>query len=104
MYTPTVRHVTHFQKPPRWKAFSHWLLNVIEQNRPYPSFVKMLSRLPEALFHFLKNQWHEEATDEQLQFLVGHVMQYLDISELPNEPNAGKMPTALVIRGLLWRS
>ena len=93
-----------FQAPPRWKAFSHWLLNIIEQNRNCASFVKVLSRLSEALYHFLLNQWHEEATNEQLAFLVSHVMQYLNISELPNEPNTGRMPTALVIRGLLWRS
>ena len=64
----------------------------------------MLSRLPEALTHFLLNQWHEEVSVEQLQVLVAYVMNYLDIQELPNEPNKGKMPTALVIRGLLWRS
>ena len=45
----------------------------------------MLSRLPEALYNFLKNQWHEEATEEQLAVLVNHIMEYLEISELPKE-------------------
>lgn len=72
-----------FQKPPVWPAFSHWLLNVIEQNRPFESFPRMLSRLPEALSNFFITQWHEEATSEQLDLLVKHIMDYLQIDELP---------------------
>ena len=89
---------------PRFKAFTHWLLNVVEQNRSCENFVKILSRLPEAIFHFLKNQWHEEATSEQLERLVALVMTHLQISNLPDQPNKGRMPTPLVIRGLLWPS
>ena len=74
-----------FQSEPRWPAFRHWLLNIVEQNVPYESFVKVLSRFPEALDNFLINQWHEKATPEQLNRLVAEVMQHLSIKELPNQ-------------------
>ncbi|KAK2185720.1 hypothetical protein NP493_225g01040 [Ridgeia piscesae] len=90
--------------PPLWPVFSHWLLNIIEQNRQYASFSKILSRLPEAFRHFFINQWHEEATPDQLDTLVTLVMDYLGLDTLPPSCCSGKHPPPLQIRGLLWRS
>ncbi|KAK2162698.1 hypothetical protein LSH36_93g03003 [Paralvinella palmiformis] len=92
-----------FQTDCRWPAFKHWLLNIIEQNRGYPSWPRTLSRLPEALNNFIINQWHDYATESQLELLVSEIKQYLKIEELPDEKSSGKHPPPLQIRGLVWR-
>ncbi|CAH1798454.1 unnamed protein product [Owenia fusiformis] len=96
--------IAKVMEPPRWQAFQYWLLNVVEQNRNCDSFNRMLSRLPEALVNFLKNQWYNTPDDAQVARLQTVVMEYLNLSELPMEPSSGRNPPCLKIRGLVWRS
>ena len=39
----------------------------------------------EVLFQFLKKQWHEEATEDQLAHLQALVMRHLELSHLPSQ-------------------
>ena len=73
------------QEEPRWPAFRHWLLNIVEQNRSHESFNRVLSRIPESLYNFLVTQWHEQASPEQIDTLVSVIMEHLGIEELPKE-------------------
>ncbi len=75
----------YFKTEPRWPAFRYWLLNIVEQNKPCESFVRVLARLPEALSNFFMTQWHEEGTTEQINSLVAVIMKHLEIEELPQE-------------------
>ena len=90
-------------KPPYEDHFRFWLLNIIEQNKNCDTFPKLLARLPEVLKHFFLKQWHEEATEEQIQKTVAMVMSYCNITELPVLPNTSKFPPPLKIRGLRGR-
>ena len=60
-------------------------MNIVEQNRAYPAWPRTLSRLPEALNNFIINQWHEQATEDQLETLVNEIKQHLGIEVLPSE-------------------
>ena len=92
------------QEPPRWQAFSYWLLNIIEQNRPFESFQRVLQNLSESLSYFLFTQWKETASQDQLGRLVEMIMEHLNLDKLPEGPQRTcKHPPALKIRGLLWR-
>ncbi|XP_074662267.1 bifunctional peptidase and arginyl-hydroxylase JMJD5-like [Tubulanus polymorphus] len=97
-------YITKIMNDSRWPIFSHWFLNVIEQNRPHESFQRILSRLPEAIRAFILNKWHEHPTDEQIQVLVDLVKKHLGIEELPEDIHKSKYPPLIKIRGLLWRS
>ena len=92
-----------FQEPPIWQAFSHWFLNIIEQNRSYESFQRVLGHLPESLEAFLLNTWHEIASKEQIDRLVKLAMDYLELEKLPEVERTSKNAPILKIRGLLWR-
>ena len=90
------------------EAFSFWLLNIIEQNRPLVTFPLMLSELGFTIERFLTQQFKEYATEAQTQVLVKIVMEYLQLKELPPPPpikdSSDRVnPPRLKIRGLLWR-
>ena len=53
-------------RPPRLGAFSYWLLNIVEQNRPFEGWSRTLPYLPRSLSAFLANQLKETATESQL--------------------------------------
>ncbi|XP_038059809.1 bifunctional peptidase and arginyl-hydroxylase JMJD5-like [Patiria miniata] len=88
----------------KWPAFSHWLLNIVEQNRNYDALQRVLAHLPHSLATFLFKEWKERVSREQVKTLVDLVMDYLGVDELPtDEERTSKNPPPLKIRGLLWR-
>ncbi|XP_071955678.1 bifunctional peptidase and arginyl-hydroxylase JMJD5-like [Antedon mediterranea] len=97
-------YLTKIMKPPQWGAFSYWLLNIVEQNRDFESFQRVLANLSESIPAFFMKIWHEIPTEEQVKKLVILIMNYLEITELPKETIKLKNPPLLKIRGLLWRS
>ena len=96
---------------PYFEYFRYWFLNIIQQNRKFTdSFDRMLSRLPEVLFHFFVKQWHEYAKEVHVEKCVEMVLEYCQLKQLPcdelfdsNSPKA-KFPPVLKIRGLLNRN
>lgn len=91
-------------RAPYDEHFYYWFLNIIEQNRPYESFSKIISRIPEVVKHFFLKQWHEEPSEENVQKVVQVVKEHLNLEELPPPIlGAGKFPPVLKIRGLLHR-
>lgn len=97
------QYLTKIMEPPIWPAFSHWLLNIVQQNCPFESFQRVLGHLPESLTAFLLKTWHEKPTNEQVDRLVKLIMDYLEIDKLPQVERTGKHVPVLKIRGLLWR-
>ena len=85
--------------------FIYWLLNIVEQNRNCDSFDRMLPRLPEVLWQFFMKQWHDRATDEQVQECVNVVLDHLGLAELPKRSveDCSKFPPVMKIRGLFSR-
>lgn len=71
---------TKAMKQPTWLCFRYWLLNIIEQNRTHPSFVRILPRLHQSLPNFIMTQWHETLLPHQVDTLVRVIMMYLDIT------------------------
>ena len=97
-------YLTKIMMSCQWDGFQHWLLNIIEQNREKSQFNKVLEHLPRSLAAFVLKQWHEIPTDEQVKKLVGVVMSYLHLKDLPIANKNVKHAPPLKIRGLLWRS
>ncbi len=100
-------YVGKLLRPPFRPHFEHWLLNIVEQNRPCESFPKMLERLPEVLFQFFVKQFHDEVTEEQLDELVEILKKHFGLDELPlmiKDAKQSKFPPRLKIRGLLHRN
>jgi len=89
---------------PYSQHFHYWFLNIVQQNREYQSFDKIVSRLPEVVHHFFLKQWHEQISEDNVAKAVELVMKHLNLTELP-EPimGIGKFPPVLKIRGLLHR-
>ena len=91
-------------RAPYREHFEYWLLNIVEQNRACASFPRMLERLPEVMGHFFKKQWHEEASEEQIERAVDLVKSHCGIGDLPEfSGDRAKFPPVLKIRGLLHR-
>ncbi|XP_039250544.2 tRNA wybutosine-synthesizing protein 5-like [Styela clava] len=99
----TNRYISRHLVGQSWPAFRYWILNIVEQNRQHKSFQRTLERLKACIENLLLKQFHEVATEEQLNFLVKMIMEYLQISELPKFSEGGKHPPPLKIRGLRWR-
>ena len=79
-------------------------MNVIEQNRPFGSFPRILARLDEVIINFLHKQWHEALNENQLEKIRKFILEYLNLDGLPAvEENPPKNPPMLKIRGLLHR-
>ncbi|XP_033120525.1 bifunctional peptidase and arginyl-hydroxylase JMJD5-like [Anneissia japonica] len=97
-------YLSKIMKPPQWNAFSYWLLNIVEQNKEFDSFQRVLANLPKSLPAFLLKLWHEIPNEGQVDQLVSLIMDYLGITELPEDTKPSKHPPILKIRGLLWRS
>ena len=89
---------------PYRQHFEYWLLNIVEQNRGRASFQRVLERLPDVVGHFFKKQWHDEASEEQIQRAVDLIKAHCGIRELPEfTGDRTKFPPVLKIRGLLHR-
>jgi hypothetical protein len=92
---------------PRIGAFSYWLNNIVDQNRSAESWERILAFLPRSLKGFLRNQFREEATEEQIQQLCAIIYTHLgvDQSKLVPPPDflTRRNPPLLKIRGLLFR-
>ena len=91
-------------KAPYYEHFKYWFLNIVQQNMKCDSFPRMLSRLPEVLFHFFLKQWHETPSTEHIDFCVQLVLDYCKIKSLPNVNDVSKFPPILKIRGLTHRN
>ena len=66
----------------------------------------MLERLPEVITNFLKTQWHEDLSPNQLKIIIDYIQKYLELNSLPeieDVKNMPKHPPKLKIRGLLFR-
>ena len=87
------------------RAVDYWWTNIIEQNRPFSNFKRILSRLPEVVWRFFLKQWKEELNEKQVDSLVQVAMDYLKITDLPerDENDNSKVPPELKIRGLRER-
>ena len=91
-------------EPSRNIIFRRWVLNVIEQNRQFASFPRILARLDEVIANFLLKQWHERVNQSQLETIRHFILDYLNLTDLPDlEPNPPKHPPTLKIRGLVHR-
>ena len=56
--------------------------------------------------NFIKTQWHDSLSDDQLKTIVDYIKDYLEIESLPpvkDHTNMPKHPPKLKIRGLLFR-
>merc|ERR1712179_172987 len=93
------------ENPQIRNAVDYWFLNIIEQNRPFSNFERILSRLPEVIERFFLKQWREMLTEKQIESLVNVAMDYLNIESLPkrDENDQSKVPPELKIRGLRER-
>ena len=92
---------------PQRSAFVYWLLNIVEQNRHYESFAKVLAQFRESLSSFLFKQWHESLSSEQIEVLYNEIVDYFkfDMEKYKlDESKTSKHPPQLKIRGLLWRN
>ena len=98
------KFVDKILKPPYYNHFRYWFLNIIQQNIKCDSFQRMLSRLPEVLFHFFLKQWHETPSNEHIDFCIELVLNYCQIKCLPNVNDNSKFPPILKIRGLTHRN
>ena len=66
----------------------------------------MLERLPEVITNFIKTQWHEDLSPDQLKIIIDYIQKYLELNSLPeikDVKNMPKHPPKLKIRGLLFR-
>lgn len=90
-------------KPPYRDHFQFWLWNIIEQNRGCDTFPKMLHRFKEVLTHFFLKQWHEEASDDQIERVIEMVQEKMDLVNEPKVQTDSKFPPPLKIRGLRGR-
>ena len=91
-------------------SLMHWILNIVQQNRPWPSFKRLLVNLKESLRHFLYKQWHEQLEPEQIDEIYAEIIDHLKLQDLlqeclGNEAYCAKTknPPTLRIRGLLMR-
>ena len=92
--------------PPYFDHFRYWFLNIIEQNRSFESFQRMLSRIREVVTHFFVKQWHDMPSESHIDTLVSLVMEYCGIKEVPplaESEDLNKFPPLLKIRGLMHR-
>jgi len=96
--------VSKLFRAPYKEHFFYWITNIVQQNREYQSFNKILSRLPEVIHNFFMKQWHEAPSKENVDKTVQIVKNHLGISTLPDPIlGPGKFPPLLKIRGLLHR-
>ncbi|XP_041463000.1 bifunctional peptidase and arginyl-hydroxylase JMJD5-like [Lytechinus variegatus] len=97
-------YLTKIMEPMRWQAFSHWFLNIVEQNRPFESFQRVLENLPDSLRSFFLKTWHEKPSQDQQDRLVKLVLEHLNLDSIPTgSVRTSKHPPVMKIRGLLWR-
>lgn len=96
-------YICRITKQPVWPSFRYWLLNIVQQNRKFPSFIRTLERLQESLVYLLLKQFHEVAPNDVLEMLVDSIKHYLEIDQLPTFKGGGKHPPPLRVRGLRWR-
>lgn len=93
---------------PQRNAFFYWLFNIIQQNRAYESFNRLLPHLKSSIKSFLFKQWHEILNDEQITVIYNEIVNYFKFDTnflADNELKDGvKHPPKLKIRGLLWRT
>ena len=102
-------YVAKILKAPYLDHFRYWFLNVIEQNRRFDSFPRMLTRLPEVVAHFFVKQWHDAPSPSQVDAMVKLVLAYCGLEEggvpaLMEGEDLTKFPPLLKIRGLLHRN
>jgi hypothetical protein len=86
----------------------YWLFNIIEQNRSYDSFNRILPKLKESLKSFLFKQWHETLDDNQINYVYDKIIEHFKfdiglLQHVDNNNSSSKNPPQLKIRGLLWR-
>ena len=96
-------YVQKILRSPYQPHFEHWILNIIEQNRSFESFSRILARLPEVVEHFFHKQWHDKPTEDQVDRVVTLIKNYCQLKELPQQTENSKFPPVLKIRGLLFR-
>ena len=91
-------------------SLMYWLFNIIQQNRPFPSFNRLLVHLKGSLQTFLVKQWHEVLTPEQTDEIYNEIIEYFNLKDLVEEcmkneayTLKAKNPPTLRIRGLLMR-
>ena len=49
--------------------FKYWMLNIVEQNRGFDSFERIMARFEESISAFLLKQWHEILTPSHVNII-----------------------------------
>lgn len=85
----------------------YWMYNIIEQNRPFSSFSRMLLYLERSIKFFLYKQWHDALTDDQAADLYKCIVSFFGLEDLVakvveenKDAIAPKNPPNIRIRGL----
>jgi len=87
----------------RMEPFLYWLLNILEQNSDIFE-TELLPELEDIIRVFLKYQFKENSTDEQIQCIVSKILQHYHITDRPLfQGQKRRNPKRLKIRGLLFR-
>ena len=53
--------------------FKYWILNIVEQNRGFDSFERIMARFEESISAFLLKQWHEILTPSHVNIIKVNV-------------------------------
>lgn len=51
------------------QPFKYWMLNIVEQNRGFDSFDRIMARFEESIAAFLLKQWHEILTPSHINVI-----------------------------------
>lgn len=96
---------------PQRNSFLYWMFNIIEQNRPFASFPRMLLYLQRSIKFFLFKQWHDVLNDEQANDFYKCIVNFFQFDELVaklNEANKDaippKNPPNIRIRGSFYKN
>jgi len=88
-----------------YKIFVYWFSNVLEQNKSFPTFNRMLSRFDEVAYNFILKQWKEKISVEHVEILCKICLDYFELEKFPDRAvdDVSKHPPVLKIRGLTNR-
>ena len=59
--------------------FKYWMLNIVEQNRGFDSFERIMARFEESISAFLLKQWHEILTPSHISIIKVNVYFFREV-------------------------
>lgn len=89
-----------------YKIFKYWFCNILEQNRTFPTFNRLLARFDEVAYNFILKQWKEKIGEEHVKILSEICLEYFELEKFPEreKDDVSKHPPVLKIRGLTQRT